>query len=342
MKDIYEKFVYWDNLIKKEEETLLCVLTKIFNSVRLSIKLLEDEGTEITEKGKLEKLLADVDITKSFQYNLKVFYEIYRKLSETKHFELQVKNLETLERIRKTQYHIWNLFKFSHEYNILVRKYNARIDMPERFLVAKLHGFKKRLFVYDNLWYNNKSSVKIIGIAGPSGSGKGTISDLLKNNFDILYISFDNFFKKTTSEKYRGYTNWEHKNSLMFNKLYNCLKQLKRGEPTLIPTHGWTEEFDKLIYPKEIVLVEGFILFVNKKVNSILNKKIFLDLSEENQLLRRTKREGHGSIDYITKVVIPHFRKYRPILIKNSDFVIDANRHKHEVTEEIKGVLHKI
>lgn len=342
MKSILEKFKYWDNLILTEEEKLTYILTKIFNSMTQSLVLLTAEDTTVKDETTIKKLVNSFEVSKPFQNNIKIFFELYSLLIKNGFFEIVVKNIDTQERMRKNSYHIWNLFKHAHKYNELVRNYNDRIYMPERFLTAKLHGYKTRLFIYDNRWYKNSSSVNLIGIAGPSCSGKSTVSDLIKNQHEVSYINVDNFFKKSTDEVYEGYPNWEHKNSIMFDRLYDCLKQLKNGEPTLIPSKGWTEQFDYLIYPNEVVIIDGFILFVDSKVSKLLDTKIFLDLDENNQYLRRIKREGHQSSDYIRKVVIPHYHQYKPQIVSVSDYVIDGNKSKTEVKKEIQKVIGKI
>lgn len=336
---IYEKFIYWKNKIAKEEVNLTYILAKIFNSLNLTLEFFEKEKLANAYIPKLRDRIQQFDVSNPFEDNLILFTEITKLLEQSGFFETEVNNIETLERLRKTQYHIWNLYKYSGGYNVLIRKYNNRIDYPSRFLVAKIHRFKKKPFIQDINWYSGTSSIRLIGVANPSCSGKSTaIQSFLTLNFtdDIAYVNLDNFFKKKAARKYCGFDNWEIKDSLMFDELLKCLMQLKRGEPTLIPEMGWTEDFNKLIYPKKIILIDGFILFIDKRINSLLDLKIFIDARTENLLIRRVKREGYESREYIIKVVIHHYKKYHTTLLKRSDVIIDGNKDESYVKSELK------
>lgn len=337
--DIHEKFVYWSSKIEEQEPKLAYILGKIFNSVNMSVEFLKEEKFRKTEE--INNIAKEYNVSNAFEDNAKVFMKLYNLLIESELFDFFPKRFEALERIRKTQYHIWNLFSEADDYNILVRAYNNRIEWPERKVIAKSGGFTKKTFIFDNSWYKNKKSVIILGVCGPSASGKSTVASLLKYSAQMSIINSDNFFRKFTSQKYRGYDNWEHEDSLMLDELNKCLVQLKNGEPALIPSKGWTEDFDTLIYPAPIIIVEGFLLFLNKNILSNLDYKIFIDLNEENQLTRRMKRDGSHAYPYITKVVIPHYRLYKSELEKKSDVIINGNDSKSEVRDNIKKLMTK-
>jgi len=192
---------------------------------------------------------------------------------------------------------------------------------------------------YKKLQANEKPL--IIGICGRSCCGKGSIVEYLaKENPNILYIKLDKFFKKHTPEKYKGYDNWECNESLRWDRLIYSIKKLKEGKSTHIPSHRWTEEFDKKIYPRKIIIVEGFLLFTNAELVKLFDKKIFIDVSDINILHRRLIREGNiNGIDYIKNVVIPYSKKYEDIQKKNADIIIDGNKSKDEIIKELNKYL---
>lgn len=340
MSEIYDKFIYWIGLIDNEKPQLSFVFSKIFNSLNLSLELLSKEKEYNKLCQKLEPIVAVFNDNLDFEDKIKLFNSIYLQLIETHFFELTPQNFETLERIRKTQYHIWNLFDFAYNYNKYVRLYNDRLEYPERKKIAQKSGFIKKSHIMDNSWIE-KSPIFIIGVAGPSCSGKSTVSRILKYNypFKITTINADVFFKKYTPSKYNGYDNWETEDAVMLDKLATCIEQLKDGEPTVIPSHGWTEAFDNLIYPTRIIIVEGFLLFLNEDINKLLDLKIYFELNEENQLKRRVKRQGVDNKEYIENVVIPHYRKYRSKIRQNSDYIIDGNVSKIEVVSKVKEII---
>lgn len=175
--------------------------------------------------------------------------------------------------------------------------------------------------------------MKLIGIAGRSCCGKSRVTKKLENDYGITRICQDRFFKKTAED-------WESPEALNnFNLIYS-LKKLKSGKPTHIPSKGWTEIYDQLIEPSDIIVVEGYLLFENDEIVSLLDKKIFIDVSDLNILYRRTKRDNTlAYIDYTMNSVIPKSYKYLTKQIMASDVVIDGNKNKEIVYNEIKKLI---
>lgn len=181
------------------------------------------------------------------------------------------------------------------------------------------------------MFFSKKSEIKpmLVGICGRSCSGKSRVSKKIKELYDdVEIINQDKFFKVHAR-------NWEKPESLRQDKLLASLKKLKKGELTYIPTHRWTEEFDKKINPHRIILIEGYLLFVDKRISDLFDKKIFVDVSDLNILYRRTKRDNTSeNIDYTMEVVIPESKRYEKRQREKADVIIDGNKSKKEVLRE--------
>ena len=335
----YDKFKWWLAKIEKEEMKLRFNFHKIFNSYHLLFALLEKNNVIGAGFPEIEGMIRKYSDSNHFEENVLLFSQLYKKSIEFGIFMIPLPFFDTIERLRKTQYHIWQLFEDSWHYNKLVRQYNDRLSWPYRRKTAKKYRFEKKPFIYNDYWYQGPSSVKIIGICGPSCSGKSTACKSLRQYFGFNLIQLDQFFKKQAGGICNGYPNWDVENSLMFDRLITCLDQLKHGEPTLIPSEGWTEDFNRLIYPKPIIVVEGFLLFLNNNLNSFFDKRVFIDLSEENILKRRIWRDGVQNKDYTMKCVIPHYLKYKPVLLQNTEVYINGNNDSTVVRNKIKETV---
>ncbi len=182
---------------------------------------------------------------------------------------------------------------------------------------------------------------KIIGICGRSCSGKSYVSkEITGQSDDILHIQQDKFFKIKTPKKINGYDDWECPESLRFDRLIYSIKKLKDGQSTHIPSHRWTEEFDKLVKPAKIIIVEGFLLYANKDLCNLFDKKIYIDISDYSMLFRRLKRNGKISeIDYIHDGVIAGSKRYEVAQKRNADIVIDGETSKEELLKAVKKVI---
>jgi uridine kinase len=181
----------------------------------------------------------------------------------------------------------------------------------------------------------------IIGIAGPSCSGKSELSNALASYFNGINIETDVFYKTRPPQRYCGFPNWEHKDCLMWDNLADCLDELKNNRSFLIPTFECSERFDRLLLPSRVIIPNGFLLFLDSRVTSLCDEKIFVDVSEENQLLRRVNSDGERVYNFCRQVVIPHYKIYREQIIGNSDFIVDGNKPKADVFQIVLNYLLK-
>jgi uridine kinase len=174
---------------------------------------------------------------------------------------------------------------------------------------------------------NEGEPTKIIGLAGRSCSGKSTIARMIESNYShrVIRICQDRFFKKQADD-------WESPNALNNYNLIYSLKKIKNGQSTHIPSAGWTEVYDRLIEPRPIVLVEGFLLFENQEIVDLCDVKMYIDINDVNILYRRTKRDGTSNcIDYTMFDVIEKSYKYMTKQKQVADVIIDGNKSKENM-----------
>ena len=167
----------------------------------------------------------------------------------------------------------------------------------------------------------------IVGVCGRSCSGKSTIAKRYEaeNPASVIRICQDRFFKKYAD-------NWESPEALNNDNLIQSIEDLKHGKSTYVPSAGWTEIYDRCIEPKPIIIVEGYLLFENKDLVSLFDKKIYVDVSDVNMLYRRTKRDNTSRyIDYTMHTVIPESKKYLEMQKSRADAILDGNLPKESI-----------
>lgn len=192
--------------------------------------------------------------------------------------------------------------------------------------------------------FSNKMKPFIIGVCGRSCSGKSTIIRELEEKYknNIIRVPLDRFFKIFNPKELDETEGWESPASIRWDRLIYSIKKLKNGKSTHIPSKGWTEVFDQLIEPKEIVIVEGYLIFTNKELINLFDKKIWVDVLDINILYRRTKRDGNlEGMKYIMEKVIPISKRYEEIQRKRADIIIDGNKTKDEIIKEVEKVIKK-
>jgi len=186
-----------------------------------------------------------------------------------------------------------------------------------------------------------KSKPILIGICGPSTSGKSTLANSLAKKLGAEVIEADNFLLTKPKRRIARYTSWEHPQSMMLKEFKRSLKDVKNGKVIIIPSKKMTEIFDKKIHPKQIIIVEGFLLFYNKSFSNMFDLKLFIDLPFEKITQRRVDYCGEPERDYCEKVVIPEHLRYRKQMISNSDHILDGNKTKSQIEKESLKIIKK-
>ena len=184
----------------------------------------------------------------------------------------------------------------------------------------------------------------LVGIAGPSASGKSTVSKMLIERYpSAARIDLDDFFfDKDTFPIHNGWSNWELPENLDFSKFYFTLSALIEGRSMTVPDYSKKEGKaigEKIVRSKDMIIAEGFYLFNDKRVRDLFDLKIFLDLPEDIQLKRRLERQPDLDPRYFTEVIVPFFRKHGLPAKKHADFVINASRDIDKVAEDIASLL---
>lgn len=186
----------------------------------------------------------------------------------------------------------------------------------------------------------------IVGIGGPSCSGKGAVIDQIAGrNYHVMRICQDSFFRINSPVQTRGYTDIDDPGALMMNEFARVISSLREGRRAQLPSRGWTEDFNIEIADAEVslrplVIVEGFLLYITDELADLFDARIFIDVSDLNILYRRLKRENHlFGLDYTYDIVIPNARRDSPRQRKAAHKVIDGNQPIAEVTAKVVEYL---
>jgi uridine kinase len=197
---------------------------------------------------------------------------------------------------------------------------------------------------------NSTHNIKpfIVGIGGPSCSGKGTVIDQIAGrNCHVMRIPQDSFFKKNSPVETRGRSDIDDPRALMMDEFARLITRLKEGHGARLPSRGWTEDFNVEITDTEVslrplIIVEGFLLYITAELAGLFDARIFIDVSDLNVLYRRLKRENQlFGLDYTYDIVIPNARRDSLPQRKLAHKVIDGNQAVAEVTDQIVEYLNR-
>lgn len=158
----------------------------------------------------------------------------------------------------------------------------------------------------------------IIGITGGSGCGKTTVvrevmRKLPKNS--VTVIPQDAYYwdngHLTPEEKLE--INFDHPNSIEWGLLIKHLDQLRKGIGIEMPQYSYVtcarSKETIHVEPKQVIIVEGILIFTDKELLKRLDIKVFVDAEGDDRLARIIRRDTvERGRDYMQ--VLDHYNKW--------------------------------
>ncbi len=186
----------------------------------------------------------------------------------------------------------------------------------------------------------------IIGLAGPSGAGKSTLcAAIAAERSDVGHFKLDDFFKDATEfSYYKHWLNREVPTNLKFDDFISALSQLRNGYSVDVPDYSMKADKQigtKRIEAKQIILVEGYLLFHDQRARPLFDLRLFLDVTTDVQLARRTGRGIPFDKSYFDEVVVPTFEEFGRPAMHDAHVVINGNVSLDDATQEFLAVINE-
>jgi uridine kinase len=140
----------------------------------------------------------------------------------------------------------------------------------------------------------------IIGITGGSGSGKTTVVKKVLKHFpqsQVEVIHMDSYYKDSSHlpAEERAKINFDHPDAFEYDLLYKHLCELKEGKAIQEPTYDFITSSRLAetitIQPTHVIIVEGILLFTDKRLRDICNIKVFVDAEPDDRVIRIIERD---------------------------------------------------
>ena len=175
--------------------------------------------------------------------------------------------------------------------------------------------------------------VIILGIAGPSASGKSLLANTIVNELgsdQVVVISEDAYYKDNSHLplKEREKINYDHPDSFDHALLTEHLKRLQSGQSVEIPIYSHVKHLrtneTRMIGRHAIIVLEGILLFSESSLRQLMDIRIFMSAPLDICLIRRLKRdvvERHRSFE---SVLHQYETTVRPMYLQ---FIEPSSRH---------------
>ncbi|HZJ73809.1 MAG TPA: uridine kinase [Perlabentimonas sp.] len=162
----------------------------------------------------------------------------------------------------------------------------------------------------------------IIGIAGGTGSGKTTVVNRITEclpSGEVVVIPQDSYYYDSSHLplEERQEINFDHPSSIEFELLVDHVAKLKRGEKIEQPIYSYltcSRNSETIsITPKNIVIIEGILVFTNPKLRDLMDIKVFVDADADDRLSRVILRDIVERGRSVTNVLERYEKTVKPM-----------------------------
>ncbi len=196
----------------------------------------------------------------------------------------------------------------------------------------------------------------VIGICGGTGSGKTTLAEKIQRIFKdrSVHLSMDCYYRDHQDIPFedRAKINYDHPNAFETELLIEDIKRLKRGECINHPTYDFSNHRRSDVVehcePREIIIVEGILLFENRELVDLFDVKLFVDTDADVRIVRRILRDVEERGRNLDSVVTQYLNTVKPMherFVEPSkrvaDVIIPEGGHNRIALDMIIGMIKK-
>ena len=181
--------------------------------------------------------------------------------------------------------------------------------------------------------------ILVIGIAGGSGSGKTTLMKNIVERFGdvVTVVSHDNYYKRHDEMTYeeRCLINYDEPAAFENELMARHLNALRRGESVECPVYDYTVHNRSnetiVIEPKQVIIVEGILIFADEALRELMDIRIFVDTDADIRLCRRIKRDVNKRGRTLESVLSQYQQTVKPM---HEKYVEPSKKHANLVVPE--------
>lgn len=176
----------------------------------------------------------------------------------------------------------------------------------------------------------------VIGIAGGTGSGKTTVTNKILERLDrdrVAVIQHDSYYKDLSlhGDVPPSEVNFDHPDSLETDLLIRHIRNLRDGCPVEQPVYNFTTHRrlpgTRTVDPKEIIIIDGILIFVERSLRELMDIRIFVDTDADERLIRRIRRDILERGRSVESVMDQYMKTVKPMHLE----FVEPSKHWAEV-----------
>jgi uridine kinase len=176
----------------------------------------------------------------------------------------------------------------------------------------------------------------------------------LKPECDVLVLPQDSYYRDSSHLplEERLEINFDHPDSLEFDLLVEHIKKLKKGERIEQPIYSYltcTRSAETIpTEPRLVIIVEGILIFYDKRLRNLMDIKIFVDADADDRLGRVIMRDIVERGRSVNKVLERYEKTVKPMHLqfveptkRYADIIIPQGGHNEVAIGMLQSVVEK-
>lgn len=197
----------------------------------------------------------------------------------------------------------------------------------------------------------------IIGIAGGSGSGKSTVARKVAQALPaptVAFIEMDAYYSDFAHLplEERRRLNWDHPDAFDMELLAAHLARLARRESVETPTYDFVSHTRAkqtvLVEPADVIVIDGILLFVDERIRSLCDVKVFVDADADIRLIRRIERDMSRRGRTLREIIQQYLSTVQPMHLqfvepskRYADVIVPLGGHNSVAIEMIVAKIQR-
>lgn len=179
----------------------------------------------------------------------------------------------------------------------------------------------------------------MIGVVGGSGSGKTTVARSIYDmpGMDAAFLDQDAYYRDLAHLplEERKRVNFDHPDAFDTKLLVTHLEALARGDAIEKPSYDYAAYTraarTERIESRDVVLVDGILLFADARLRALIDIKIYVDVAEDVRFIRRLQRDTQTRGRSMDEVIRQYLATVRPMHL---EFVEPSKRYADIIIPE--------
>ncbi len=199
----------------------------------------------------------------------------------------------------------------------------------------------------------------VVGVAGGTGAGKTAVARAIieaVGHERVAEVPEDAYYREYqhVPESERATINWDHPDTIEVSLLLEHLHELIAGRLVERPVYDFTAYARApqtiTIHPRQVLIVEGILLFAEPSLRDLCDVKVFVDTDADVRFIRRLLRDVHERGRTVESVVSQYISTVRPMHIafvepskRYADIIVPEGGENHVAIELLRSaIIHSV